>query len=214
MTAPFDGAPPTPEPSSGDEEHGVRVTDRRRIDPETFRVREPAQPAPAPGSGPVAGSDPAGVGPSGTGPAEPVGGGVDDADARVVELTDDLRRVHAEYANYRKRVDRDRELVRDTAVGGVLVELLPVLDDLDRAREHGELEGAFRTVAEALDAALARQGLERFGAVGEPFDPTVHEAFTHEEREGLDGPTVVTVYQAGYRHAGRVLRPARVGVAE
>ena len=139
---------------------------------------------------------------------------LDVVDAKIAELTDDLRRVHAEYANYRKRVDRDRETAREFTIGAVVGELLPVLDDIDRAREHGELEGAFRTVGENLESILTRLGLERFGATDEPFDPAVHEALTSESREGLDGPTVITVYQAGYRFAGRVLRPARVGVAD
>jgi molecular chaperone GrpE len=191
------------EPHGEDREphEGPRITDRRRIDPETYQVREPATPAPVPSGDPGADA----LAQAETIVAE---------ESRVAELTDDLRRVHAEYANYRKRVDRDRDLVRDTAVGGVLAELLPILDDLDRAREHGEFEGAFRTVGESLEATVTRLGLERFGAVGEEFDPAVHEALTHEQREGLTGPTVVALYQPGYRHAGRVLRAARVGVAD
>jgi len=177
------------------EDEGVRVQDRRRIDPETYEVREPAQPAPASGSADAEG--------------EPTG-----ADAKVAELTDDLRRVHAEYANYRKRVERDRETAREATIGQVLTELLPILDDVSRAREHGELEGAFKSVGESLESVCARLGLELFGAADEPFDPAVHEALTSETREGLDGPIVASVYQRGYRHAGRVLRPARVAVAD
>lgn len=137
-----------------------------------------------------------------------------EVDAKVAELIGDLQRVHAEYANYRKRVERDREASRELTIGAVVAELLPVLDDLDRAREHGEFEGAFRTVGENLESIVTRLGLERFGTTDEPFDPAVHEALTSESREGLDGPVVITVYQAGYRFAGRVLRPARVGVAD
>ena len=176
-------------------EEGVRVTDKRRIDPQTFEVRESAQPAPA--------SEEAVI------KAE-----LTEADAKVAELTDDLRRVHAEYANYRKRVDRDRETARDVTIGSVLTELLPVLDDVERARQHGELEGAFKSVGEALEATCLRLGLETFGAADEPFDPMIHEALSSEQRDGLEGPVVVTVYQPGYRHAGRVLRPARVAVAD
>jgi len=99
------------------------------------------------------------------------------------------------------------------AVGAALAELLPVLDDIERAREHGELEGAFRTVGENLEAALAKLGLEKFGASGEEFDPMVHEALTTEENDAVSTPTVTTVYQPGYRFADRVLRPARVAVA-
>lgn len=174
---------------------GVRVTDRRRIDPDTYQVRESAQPAPS------------------TLEAE-IEVEVTEIEAKVVELTDDLRRVHAEYANYRKRVDRERESARDITVGAVLADLLPILDDLERAREHGELDGAFRSVGEALEATTTRLGLERFGTVGEPFDPMVHEALTSEVRDDVEGPTVAMVYQAGFRHAGRVLRPARVAVAD
>jgi molecular chaperone GrpE len=177
------------------QEEGVRVNDRRRIDPETFEVRESAQSAPASEEA-ILEAD------------------LTAADTKVAELTDDLRRVHAEYANYRKRVERDREVARDATVGGVLTELLPILDDVERAREHGELEGAFKSVGEALEATCARLGLETYGAADEPFDPAIHEALTSESREGLDGPIVASVYQRGYRHAGRVLRPARVAVAD
>ena len=177
-------------------EEGVRVTDRRRIDPQTFEVREQASPAPSASDEAVIEAD------------------LTAADAKVAELTDDLRRVHAEYANYRKRVERDREAARDVTIGGVLTELLPILDDVERAREHGELEGAFKSVGEALEAACAKLGLELYGAAGEPFDPAIHEALTSETREGLEGPVVASVYQRGYRHAGRVLRPARVAVAD
>jgi molecular chaperone GrpE len=135
------------------------------------------------------------------------------AAAQVAALTGDLQRVHAEYSNYRKRVERDRELVRDRAVEAVLVELLPILDDIGRARDHDELVGGFKSVGEALEGVVARLGLEAFGTVGEPFDPTRHEALMREEREGVTEPTVVTVFQAGYAMKGRIVRPARVSVA-
>lgn len=181
---------------------GPRVTDRRRVDPESGEVRQPAGPAGAP--------DPL--------LEEAVEAALVDVEVTAVEdklaeLTGDLQRVHAEYANYRKRVERDRELIRQTAVGGVLGELVPVLDDIERARQHGELEGAFKTVGEALESTVSRLGLERFGAAGEPFDPNVHEALTHEATDEVSVPTVVSVYQPGYRFADRVLRPARVAVA-
>ncbi len=135
-------------------------------------------------------------------------------DEKVVELTADLQRVHAEYANYRKRVDRDRESARELIVGSSLAELLPVLDDINRAREHGDLDGAFKAVAEALEATVARQGLERFGATGDPFDPMIHEAISHTHSPEVTGPTCISVFQPGYRHATRVLRPAIVAVAD
>ena len=180
---------------------GVRVSDKRRIDPETFEVRENAV---RQADEALAAEDAA---------ASALEGDVAGVEAKVAELTADLQRVHAEYANYRKRVERDRVVMQEMAVAGAINELLPVLDDIERAREHGELEGAFRTVGEALESALTKLGLERFGASGEEFDPTVHEALTSEENDAVSIPTVTTVYQPGYRFAGRVLRPARVAVA-
>ena len=181
MTEPFE-----------DEEarEGVRVNDKRRLDPDTFEVRQQEEV-----------------------PADVLEGELADVDLKITELTADLQRVHAEYANYRKRVDRDRDVAREAGIGSVLMDLLGVLDDLDRAREHGELEGAFRTVGEALVAAVTRAGLEKFGEANEPFDPTHHEALTTESREDVSEPTVTSLYQPGYRYAGRVLRPARVAVA-
>jgi molecular chaperone GrpE len=140
-------------------------------------------------------------------------GDAGEAAAQVAALTEDLQRVHAEYSNYRKRVERDRELVRQRAVEAVLVELLPILDDIGRAREHDELVGGFRSVGEALEATATKLGLAAFGTVGEPFDPTRHEALMREEREGVTEPTVATVLQVGYEMNGRVVRPARVSVA-
>ncbi len=131
----------------------------------------------------------------------------------VAVLTADLQRVHAEYSNYRKRVERDRELVRERAVEAVLADLLPVLDDLGRAEEHGELVGGFKAVGEAIRATLAKHGLSPFGAPGEAFDPTRHEALMREVAEGVDEPTVVRVFQVGYELRGRIVRPARVSVA-
>jgi molecular chaperone GrpE len=132
----------------------------------------------------------------------------------LAERTADLQRVQAEYANYRKRVERDREAVREFAVGDALSALLPVLDDIGRAREHGELEGGFRQVAEALHAAVTKLGLTRFGQPGDPFDPTQHEALMHAYSDEVSEPTAVQILQPGYSYAGRVVRPARVAVAE
>ena len=184
-----------------DDEGGIRFTDRRRIDPQTGEVRPPAtEPAAAASA-------------EETLEAALVEGDFSEVEAKVAELTGDLQRVHAEYANYRKRVERDREAIREHAVGAVLNDLLPVLDDLDRAREHGELEGAFRSVAENLEQIVTKAGLEKYGEPGEGFDPTVHEALTSEARDEVSEPTVIAVYQPGYRYAGRILRPARVAVA-
>lgn len=176
------------------EDTGVRITDKRRIDPDTFEVRQPSE---------VGAPDEGGI----------VEGEFDEVEAKVAELTSDLQRVHAEYANYRKRVDRDRELIRETAIGSVFAALLPVLDAVDQAREHGELEGAFKSVGESLQSTCSKFGLEAFGAAEEPFDPTVHEALTSVSDEAVTEPTVTSVYQPGYRFAGRILRPARVAVA-
>lgn len=193
-------------PGHSEEENageGVRVSDKRRIDPETYEVREGVASTMSADEA-LAAEDAA---------ASALEGDVIGVEAKVAELTADLQRVHAEYANYRKRVERDREVMQQMAVGAALAELLPVLDDIERAREHGELEGAFRTVGENLEAALAKLGLEKFGASGEEFDPMVHEALTSEENDAVSTPTVTTVYQPGYRFADRVLRPARVAVA-
>lgn len=132
----------------------------------------------------------------------------------IAILTADLQRLQAEYANYRKRVERDRELVRDIAVGAVLSELLPVLDDFDRAHEHGELEGGFKAVAEQIDRILTRLGLERFGTAGEAFDPMIHEAISHTTSPEVSETTATAILQPGYRLKERVLRPARVAVAD
>ena len=185
------------EDQNENEDHGVRVTDKRRIDPDTYILRDiDAQPE----SGEVRQPDEAGV------PAT-------DEEDKLAELTNDLQRVQAEYTNYRRRVDRDRELVKENAIGSVIAALLPVIDDIDRAREHGELDGAFRSVGEALEGALAKLGLEKFGVANEPFDPNLHEALSTDSREDITEPTVTALYQPGYRYAGRVLRPARVAVA-
>jgi molecular chaperone GrpE len=138
----------------------------------------------------------------------------DELSRQISERTADLQRLQAEYANYRRRVERDREAIRETAVANVLANLLPVLDDVGRAREHGELEGGFKSVGEALEQIVERLGLERFGAAGDPFDPMVHEALTHNHSAEVSEPTCVEVFQPGYRLGERVVRPARVAVAD
>jgi molecular chaperone GrpE len=159
-------------------------------------------------------------GPAPAGPSDPHGldaiDSIEFSQLRVelAERTADLQRLQAEYVNYRKRVERDRESVRDFAVGDALSALLPVLDDIGRAREHGELEGGFRQVAEALDAAISKLGLVKFGEPGDPFDPTQHEALMHSYSDEVTRMTAVQILQPGYSYAGRVVRPARVAVAE
>ncbi|ASW53021.1 nucleotide exchange factor GrpE [Plantactinospora sp. KBS50] len=130
------------------------------------------------------------------------------------ERTRDVQRVSAEYANYRKRVDRDRGLVAEQTTGNVLTALLPILDDLDRAREHGDLVGPFGAVAEQLGAALGKFGLTAFGEKGDPFDPTRHEAVAHRTSSEVTEPTCVEVMRRGYQLGERLLRPALVAVAD
>jgi molecular chaperone GrpE len=136
------------------------------------------------------------------------------AEQQLAERTADLQRVTAEYANYRKRVERDRAAVREQAVANVLSGLVPVLDDIGRAREHEELVGGFKSVAESLEAAVTKLGLESFGEDGEPFDPKVHEALMHSYSPDVTEPTCIKILQPGYRVGERILRPARVAVAE
>ncbi|WFE37723.1 nucleotide exchange factor GrpE [Micromonospora sp. WMMD998] len=151
---------------------------------------------------------------TGGGKAEPLGAELESLRSDLEERTRDLQRVSAEYANYRKRVDRDRNLVQEQATGGVLTALLPILDDLDRAREHGDLVGPFGSVAEQLTAALGKFGLTAFGEQGDPFDPTRHEAVAHQTSTDVTEPTCVQVMRRGYQLGERLLRPAMVAVAE
>jgi molecular chaperone GrpE len=130
------------------------------------------------------------------------------------ERLGDLQRVTAEYANYRKRVDRDRTLVVEQATGAVLAVLLPILDDLDRAREHGDLVGPFGAVAEQLTTALGKFGLTPFGEKGDRFDPTRHEAVAHLTSSEVEESTCVEVMRRGYLLGDRLLRPALVAVAD
>ncbi|MBA2891308.1 molecular chaperone GrpE [Nonomuraea soli] len=132
----------------------------------------------------------------------------------LLERTADLQRLQAEYTNYRRRVERDRVAVKEQAVAGVLTELLPVLDDIGRARDHGELTGGFAKVAESLESAATKLGLEPYGQKGDPFDPTIHEALMHSYSSEVTEPTCIEVLQPGYRMGERILRPARVAVAE
>jgi molecular chaperone GrpE len=137
-----------------------------------------------------------------------------DLKAQLAERTADLQRLQAEYANYRKRVDRDRAAVKEQAVAGALTGLIPVLDAIDRAREHGELTGGFKSVADQLNAALSRLGLVTYGEKGDPFDPKIHEALTHTYSPDVTENTCVDILQPGYQVGERILRPARVAVAE
>lgn len=131
------------------------------------------------------------------------------------ERTLDLQRLHAEYVNYKRRVDRDRHVARDKGIQTVVNDLLPVLDSITAAREHGDLAGAFKMVADELEKVTTKHGLVTFGEVGDPFDPNLHEALMHVPYEGEHDVTVVSaVMQRGAKLGDHVIRPARVGVAD
>ncbi|HEY8828553.1 MAG TPA: nucleotide exchange factor GrpE [Jatrophihabitantaceae bacterium] len=189
-------------PTSSDEPERVVIRDKRRIDSVTGEARAVAPEATAT-PGPAS--------------AEPAGeaGQVPMVEASLLdERTRDLQRVQAEYANYRKRADRDRTAAGDVAVSRVLAELLPVLDDIDRARTHDDLSGALKSVADHLDGIFGKLGLQAFGEVGDSFDPAIHEAVLHTESDDVTAPTCTMVMRRGYQHGERLLRPAMVGVTE
>ncbi len=146
--------------------------------------------------------------------AHPAVAALEAAEQIANERLEDLQRLQAEYVNYRKRVDRDRLLARDQTVVAVVEAFLGVLDDIDAARSHDELGGPFGAVAEKLEGALGKFGWQRYGAAGEPFDPQVHEALMHAHAEDVTEPTVVQVLQAGHKVGDRIVRAARVAVAE
>jgi molecular chaperone GrpE len=195
VTRPFNGENEPHEP--------VTVTDKRRIDPVTGEVRDPAK-ASAPGAAQAAGPapDPASTEPEAVGDTD-----------EVAELKSTLQRVKAEYDNYRKRTLRDQQMIADRAKVSVVSQLLGVLDDLDRARSHGDLEsGPLKSVADKLVGALENLGVVPFGEEGDEFDPALHEAVQHEG----DGthPVVGTVMRRGYKVGDQVVRHAMVGVVD
>lgn len=179
--------------SQNDSHEPVTVTDKRRIDPETGEIRETA------------------AGPAPSGPAPEAAEAV--ASEEVAELKSTLQRVKAEYDNYRKRALRDQQLVAERTKAAVVTQLLPVLDDLDRARSHGDLEsGPLKSVADKLATALEGLGLSGFGDEGDEFDPSLHEAVQHEG-EGTH-PIVGSVMRRGYKVGDQVVRHALVGVVD
>jgi molecular chaperone GrpE len=143
----------------------------------------------------------------------PPGPPADDLRAQLAERTADLQRLQAEYANYRKRVDRDRATVREQAVASALTELLPVLDAINQAHEHGELSGGFKSVADSLQSAVGKLGLVSYGQRGDAFDPKIHEALSYSDSPDVTEDTCVDIFQPGYKVGERILRPARVAVA-
>ncbi len=132
----------------------------------------------------------------------------------VAALTADLQRLQAEYANYRKRVERDRAVAHELAISSVLTELLATLDDIDRAADHNELTGGFKAVADQLAAITNRFGLEKYGTEGEEFDPQIHEALLHDTSTDVKVSTASKILQPGYKYKERILRPARVAVTD
>lgn len=176
----------------------IVVKDRRRVDPVTGVLRPPAD-VPATGTASV--------------PPTPASVPVQDAElvSQLEERTADLQRITAEYANYRKRTEREREVMTDQGVALALSALLPILDDVERAREHGDLTGGFATVAEQLSSTLNKLGLTGFGDPGDVFDPTWHEAVAHT---GSGTPHITSVLRRGYALGERMLRPALVVVGD
>lgn len=200
-----------PENENGHDPEGPVIRDKRRIDPETGDLRTPEE----------AEADTGVEAPNAeaTGETADAAGSVQESELaavqqQLVERTNDLKRLQAEYTNYRKRVERDRAAVREQALAQVVGELLPIIDDIGRAREHDELTGGFKSVGESLEALVSKLGLRRFGEVGEEFDPNFHEALTMVPSAEATVPTVIEVFQPGYLIGEeRVLRPARVVVA-
>src|SRR4051812_29416622 len=211
-----------------DEAPRVVIRDKRRIDPTSGTVRVPAGEQPA-GTTPAGPTDagtrhtaareeqmsehetPVAEAPAPTQAAAPADG---DLEKQLAERTEDLQRVTAEYANYRRRVDRDRSLVVDQAAERFALQLFPIVDDIERARDHGDLTGAFKVVADRVLGLLEGLGVEAFGTPGAPFDPSLHEAVLHDPSPAVTEPTATTVLRPGFRRGDRVLRTAMVGVTD
>ncbi len=208
------------EHSEGNEPRKPVIRDNRKVDPETGAARHPEGEAAAPTEGNAAPTEGDALS-----QAEEILNGVEvpaeesvvsgaAAEAQAAELRNDLLRLQAEYVNYRKRVERDRAVAGEMAVIGVLNSLLPVLDDVDAARQHGDLEdGPFAAIATKLENALKTYGLERIAETGVEFDPTIHEALIQQPGEDIEVDTVSQVLRSGYRSGERVLRAAQVIVA-
>jgi molecular chaperone GrpE len=192
----------TDDENDGQATERVVIRDRRKIKLDGKATGEP--------EGAEVNTDAAAAGPV----SSPLGAELEALRNDLEERTRDLQRVTAEYANYRKRVDRDRGAAAEQTTGAVLSALLPVLDDIDRAREHGDLVGPFAAVAESLTAAIGKFGLVPFGEKGDPFDPTRHEAVAHQTSPDVTEPSCVEVMRRGYTLGERLLRPALVAVAD
>jgi molecular chaperone GrpE len=194
----------------------VVIRDRRKIDPKAEAESKTAATKDKPVGGAHRAAEPDEAVPDDEAVAQVTALGAELSALRteLEERTHDLQRVTAEYANYRKRVDRDREKAAENTIGVVLTSLLPVLDDIDRAREHGDLVGPFASVAESLTAVSGKLGLTGFGEKGDPFDPNRHEAVAHLTSGDVTEPTCVEVMRRGYILGERLLRPALVAVAD
>ncbi|MGY1752836.1 nucleotide exchange factor GrpE [Blastococcus sp. SYSU D01042] len=207
--------------TTGEEQPRVVIRDKRRIDPISGEVRAPAgeQPAGAPPGPTVSGEQmsehemPVDDQPQDQAPPAAAAGG-DDLAQQLAERTEDLQRVTAEYANYRRRVDRDRTLVVDQAAERFATGLIPIVDDIERARDHGDLTGAFKLVADRILGLLDGLGVEAFGTAGDAFDPALHEAVMHDTSADVAVPTATTVLRQGFRRGDRVLRTAMVAVTD
>jgi molecular chaperone GrpE len=203
--------------SDREDQPRVVIHDKRRIDPVTGQVRAPAGEQPA-GARATASAREEDMSEQETPVAEQptvepaVGGG--DLAQQLAERTEDLQRVTAEYANYRRRVDRDRSLVVDQAAEKFALQLFPIVDDIERARDHGDLTGAFKVVAERVLGLLDGLGVTAFGVAGDPFDPSLHEAVIHDTSSEVPVPTATTVLRQGFRRGDRVLRTAMVAVTD
>jgi molecular chaperone GrpE len=138
----------------------------------------------------------------------------EEVEDHLVALTADLQRLQAEYSNYRKRVNRDRALSDELAVGTVLAALVPILDDIDRAQEHGELQGGFKAIAEKLAKVTSTFGLHKYGESGEVFNPQIHEALLHSTSVDVTESTASAILQPGYKYKNQILRPAQVAVTD
>jgi molecular chaperone GrpE len=201
-------------PDDGREEPIIR--DKRRIDPETGQVRQPAEPSgaeEAPDTGFIQAEGPD-IETSLTDADLAFLSGQTSADELAAERLADLQRVTAEYANYRKRTEANREIERERAVGDVVKVLLPVLDDLDRAEKHGDLaEGPIAAIAQKLRSGVERVGLKPFASAGDEFDPQLHEAIFQQPSAEVEKPTVADVVESGYYLGSTLLRAAKVVVA-
>ena len=217
MTDEHQQGPPEPE---GSGEHPFQFTDKRKVNASGDEAR-PAEPAPADDAADDSAATPA----QGDTPGDPLAGldfepsgdaaeasEVLKAKAEAAEHLDALQRERASFTNYRNRALRDQDAARDRGVQDVLAALLPVLDDVERAKQHGELSGPMAAIAEKLDQSLQKFGVERFGKVGEEFDPTLHEALMHSTDADATAATVNLVVEPGYKIGDKVVRAARVGV--